>query len=244
MSYSRNSASPRVYSSSAVDYHASTKVSRPSIKSTGYESYKPMLNGDNVIASGQYSDIVGEPAIPSEASIGRDAALLTVAVAETATVTVNVLETSSKGAVRQFMSNGLKDGFVYTYVVNVTYADGEKMDSKTVKLRAGAIERLVFNQPVPVKTATAAVAPETVVIVHVPADAKVNLAGNDTNGTGLVRTFRTRQLSDGQHWANYTIRVTTKVDGVPVTKEKTIDLKAGDAHDFAFDFDAASVATR
>jgi uncharacterized protein (TIGR03000 family) len=158
------------------------------------------------------------------------------------------LPTSSQGAVRQFMSKGLKDGLVYTYVINVTYPGADQAESKTVKLRAGSIERLVFAEPSVKSRATSTVskqtAPETVVTLRVPEDAKVNLAGNDTKGEGPVRTFRTRLLANGQKWANYTIKVTATVNGVAVTKEKTIDLAAGADHDFEFDFINDSIASR
>jgi uncharacterized protein (TIGR03000 family) len=227
-----------------------------SIESPIYESYRPMISDGyetGTVVEPSAIEPTPEPAADAadpagEASIDRDAALLTVAVAENAIVKVNGLPTTSEGAVRQFMSKGLQDGLVYTYVVEVTYPGVDATASKTVKLRAGAIERLVFSAPASdsneTQTVSAPASPETVVTVRVPADAKVNLAGNDTNGNGEVRTFRTRQLASGQKWNNYTIRVTAEVNGVPVSKEKTIDLLAGTEHDFAFDFDDATVASR
>lgn len=217
-----------------------------------YDSYAPMSEGEMNVDGGYDSgSVVEPPPVPpvpapgTEARLDSDAALLTIAVPESAKVVVNGRETSSRGEVRQFMSNGLKDGMVYTYVVEVTFADGEATSTKTVKLRAGAAERLVFNEPVdPASTVSATSAPETVVTLRVPADAVVNLAGNDTKGEGDVRTFRTRQLADGHNWDSYTIRVTSVVDGLPVTKEKTIDLVAGSDHDFTFEFDNASLASR
>lgn len=233
-------------SSGSTSYSSGYSTSAPVMSSPEYHSYAPMMGSNSTRNSGYDSGIVAETAAPEtiEATIDSDAALLTVSVPEDAKVTVNGLSTSSKGAIRQFMSNGLKEGFVYTYVVNVTFTAADKTESKTVKLRAGSTERLVFNEPSPVKTVSVPVAPETVVTLRVPASASVNLAGNDTKGDGIVRTFRTRQLADGQKWANYTIRVSMVIGGVPVTKERTIDLKAGDSHEFVFDFDAASVASR
>src|SRR5690606_15092338 len=126
-----------------------------------------------------------------------DAALLTVAVpVQSAHVTVNGHETSSDGMVRQFMSRGLKDGYLYTYEVVITYdVDGvEQTETKTIKLRPGDMERLVFQQDAneaatsseaePAADATDAEEPtvdakadtkeavtETVVQLHVPANA-------------------------------------------------------------------------
>jgi len=213
-----------------------------------YDSYAPKSEGEMNIDGGYDSGTVVEPPMPeagTEARLDSDAALLTIAVPESAKVVVNGLETSSRGEVRQFMSNGLKKGMVYTYVVEVTFAEGEATSTETVKLRAGTAERLVFNEPAdPASTVSATVDLETVVTLRVPADATVNLAGNDTKGEGDVRTFRTRQLAEGQTWESYTIRVTSMVDGVSVTKEKTIDLVAGSDHDFTFAFDDASLASR
>ena len=222
----------------------------PMDSSAPIESYSPMMEGETIRDSGYDSGAAvapadaPKPAAGDEASLEKDAALLTIAVPETAKVVVNGRETSSRGAVRQFMSNGLKDGFVYTYVVDVTYSGGEEPESKTVKLRAGATERLVFAEPASSSDTASKVTPETVVTLHVPENAKVSLAGNDTKGSGDIRTFRTRQLAKGQAWNNYTIRVTADVNGAPITREKTIDLLAGSDHDFTFNFNDASIASR
>ena len=111
--------------------------------------------------------------------VESDAALLTVKVPSgDAKVTVNGHETSSDGSVRQFMSRGLKEGYVYTYVVKVEYqANGEaKSEEKSVKLRPGDAERVVFEteaEPSDAKvTVTKNEDTTTVVKIVVPADAK------------------------------------------------------------------------
>ncbi len=184
-----------------------------------------------------------KPALDAVA-IADDTALLTVAVDEKAVVTVNGLPTKSAGPIRQFMSNGLKEGFVYSYEVKVSYPGSNEVDSKTIKLRAGSAERIVFAKPAAEEKTVQKAAPETVVTLHVPEDAKVILAGNETDGEGEVRTFRTRQLAEGQNWSDYTIRVTATVRGTSVTKVKSIDLKAGDHQNLTFDFETDSVASR
>ena len=163
-------------------------------------------------------------------ALDDDAALLTVAVpVESARVTVNGHETTSDGMVRQFMSRGLKEGYLYTYEVVVSYqlSGREMTDTKTIKLRPGDMERMVFHQSEDVssesndqsdsqgnETQVSAPAveqrPETVVKIHVPEDASVILAGNPTHGVGPTRTFRTTQLAAGQSWENYTVVVTTR----------------------------------
>ena len=79
---------------------------------------------------------------------------------------------------------------------------------------------------------------------RVPADSVVTLAGNKTNGSGAVRTFRTKQLKSGQKWSAYTISVKAVVNGRPVSLERTLDVAAGSTHDLTFDFDNNSVASR
>ena len=142
------------------------------------------------------------------------------------------------------MSRGLKPGFVYTYVVDVTYTvDGAELtESKSVKLRPGRSEVVDF-------TANPTVAAEaesltTVVQLHVPADAKVSLAGNTTRGDGKLRTYRTQQLKAGEVWTGYTVRVTTEINGQSVSQEQTIDLVAGSTNDLTFDFGVNEVVSR
>ena len=100
------------------------------------------------------------------------------------------------------MSRGLKKGFVYTYVVEVSFeANGkEHKESKSVKLRGGDIEELEFEAPAapetPEPTADEVV---TVVRLHVPQNATVMLAGNATKGSGSIRTFRTKLLKSGHN---------------------------------------------
>jgi uncharacterized protein (TIGR03000 family) len=199
------------------------------------------LGTETIIDSARYES--------SKPAVEEDAAVLTVTVPDDAVVTVNGHPTTSDGDERQFMSRGLKDGYVYTYIVKVTYEqDGEeKTESKSVKLRRGDVERLEFEAP-SVKDVEAAKPAEedvvTVVRLRVPADAQVSLAGNATAGSGSVRTFRTKQLKSGQQWTDYTVRVTANVHGRSISKERTINVVAGSTNDLSFDFDGTTVATR
>ena len=184
-----------------------------------------------------------KPAKDDSAAVEADSALLTVSVPEDAVVVVNGFQTKAIGLVRQFKSSGLKPGLVYNYEVQVTYnVDGaERTESKSVKLRSGTSQSLVFAADVkPVKNASV----ETVVQLNVPADAVVTLAGNATQGDGSVRTYRTSQLKDGQVWSGYTVRVTAEIDGKPVSEERTIDLVAGSTNELFFDFGLSKVASR
>lgn len=238
-------------SSGSVSYGSSGSYVAPSYGSSGggssgsyvAPSYAPVYN-ETIISDVPLGYNSYKPALDT-AALADDSALLTVAVDEKAVVTVNGLPTKSAGPIRQFMSNGLKEGFVYSYEVKVSYPGSDAVDSKTIKLRAGSAERLVFSKPANEdKTVQRTAAPETIVTLHVPENAKVVLAGNETQGDGAVRTFRTRQLAEGQNWSDYTIRVTATVRGTSVTKVKSIDLKAGDHQDLVFDFETESVASR
>jgi uncharacterized protein (TIGR03000 family) len=199
------------------------------------------LDTDTVIESDRYE--AAKPAVEEEAASEGDSATLTVEVPNDAVVTVNGHSTKSVGGVRQFMSRGLKDGHVYTYVVKAVFnVDGiEKTESKSVKLRVGDIQRIEF-EALPAEPKTEDIVTE--VKLHVPESAEVRLAGTLANGTGTVRTFRTKQLVAGQQWKGYTIRVTTTMNGLPISKERTVNVSAGSTTELTFDFDDHAIASR
>ena len=211
------------------------------ILESGYESSVPLgANDSSTTPDDRY-----EAAKPA---VDEDAAMLAVRVPRSATVTVNGHETQSDGELRQFMSRGLKEGFVYTYVVKVTY-DNQDATEKSVQLRPGDYEELTFEQKIPTQTVTArkpAVdeAVVTVVQLHVPAAARVSLAGTPTNGSGVLRTFRTKQLMRGEQWTDYTVEVTAEIDGQTVTKERTVNVQAGSVTELTFDFHHSPIASR
>ena len=67
---------------------------------------------------------------------------------------------------------------------------------------------------------------------------------DDQSYDGVIERENASEVVLRNAAGDYTIRVSMLIGGVPVTKERTIDLKAGDSHEFVFDFDAASVASR
>ncbi len=243
-------------SSGGSSYGSSGHVASPVIYGGGGSSGGHYSSHSNA----QYHDVpvysYSNPVEPTQyavaetsATVDNDTAILTVSVPESAVVRVNGMPTKSAGSIRQFMSSGLEAGFVYKYEIEVQYEGVESPETHTVKLRAGSAERVVFNGPstasnVAVESVESPEAPETVVTIHVPADAKVELAGNETKGEGETRTFRTRRLAAGEAWESYTIRVTANINGSAVTKEKTMRLEAGSVHDLAFEFDVTEVASR
>jgi uncharacterized protein (TIGR03000 family) len=105
--------------------------------------------------------------------------------------------------------------------------DGQTSEqTKVVSLAAGGRSSLSF---------TAASAPKTSLTLHVPADAKVWLAGNETSSAGATRQFQTSTLAAGQAWKNYEIRVATVVDGREQVVSKVIDLAAGQSVELSLD---------
>ncbi len=164
-------------------------------------------------------------------------AMLMVSVPQEARIFVNGAATRSEGSKRQYVSRNLSPGYAYTYEVRAEMdVDGQLVQqTKTVKVKAGQQHDLVFNFDV-------APAPETVLTLHVPEDARVFLAGNEARGTGEVRTFRTTKLADGQSWNDYTVRVLVNRDGTELSKEERITLNAGDSRELKINFDEDQLA--
>lgn len=77
---------------------------------------------------------------------------------------------------------------------------------------------------------------KTQLTLHVPADAKVTLAGVETKQTGEVRQFATTKLASGQNWNDYKIVVETTHDGQVQREERTITLTGGQNEDLAINF--------
>jgi len=168
----------------------------------------------------------------------EDAAMINVNVPANAMIFVNGNQTKSTGEMRQFVSRGLTRGQQYTYELRMEI-DGKIVDTRTVRLTTG--QRIDLNlgtdvnaEPVAVSTAKPV---KTTVIVNVPENAKVFLAGQETSQTGARREFTTSKLPAGQAWENYTIRVEAMVDGELRTAEKTLTVYAGD--DRVVDLDLA-----
>ncbi len=184
-------------------------------------------------------DGAGEPSLEKQTRREATSALLTVSVPADARVLVNGVPTRSTGDVRRYVSRNLSPGFRYTYAVTTeAVVNGQPVtQTKTVQLRAGEQATLAFDTP-------AQEAVETALTLHVPSDAKVYLAGNETQGQGPVRTFRTTRLSSGKEWSQYVVRVTVVRGGEPLEKEETITLRAGDKTELTFDFDVDQVAAR
>jgi uncharacterized protein (TIGR03000 family) len=186
---------------------------------------------------GQPTPAEPTPGAEKQTGLPLNGALLNVSVPANARVLVNGIATRSTGELRRYVSRNLTPGFSYTYEVTAeAMINGQTVSqSKTVQLRAGEEAAVAFNmaadQPV-----------ETALTLHVPTDAKVFLAGNETSGEGSVRTFRTTKLNGSREWSQYVVRVSVLRGGQEVTKQESITLHAGDQAEMTFDFDADKVA--
>ena len=155
-----------------------------------------------------------------------------------AKVFVNNRETSSTGIDRQYISRDLQPGADYNYEVRAEFIrDGKPVtEVKTVQLAAGNSQNIDFT------AAQTAAAPEarTTLVVHLPADAKLFLAGQETKATGTVREFSTTRLPAGSEWNTYAIRAVVERDGHEEVREETVQLKAGELRDITIDFTAST----
>jgi uncharacterized protein (TIGR03000 family) len=176
---------------------------------------------------------------------GSQTALLSVSVPAEAKIFINGTATTSSGSERQYVSRGLSNGNRYDYEVRAEITrDGQTVtETKNITLTAGQQVNVSFNfdgnQDAPVAGKKAS----TKLTIHVPADAKVFLAGHETSSNGEVREFTTSRLAAGTEWNNYTVRVVAKVDGRDVTKDETITLTGGEDRDLTIDFGSNPIAS-
>jgi uncharacterized protein (TIGR03000 family) len=91
-------------------------------------------------------------------------------------------------------------------------------------------------------TVASAPAVKTSLTMHVPADAKVTLAGVDTKQTGETRQFATTRLPAGQSWDGYKVVVELNKNGQTLHEERSIKLVGGEAQELSINFDSTAVA--
>lgn len=90
--------------------------------------------------------------------------------------------------------------------------------------------------------ASSAPAVKTSLTLHVPADAKVTLAGVDTKQSGEARQFATTRLAAGQKWEGYKVVVEMNKDGKAQREERTVNLVGGESQELSINFDSTAVA--
>jgi uncharacterized protein (TIGR03000 family) len=83
----------------------------------------------------------------------------------------------------------------------------------------------------------------TKLVLNVPADAKVTLAGIDTKSSGASREFVTTLLS-GSAWTDYSVRVEVERDGQTLVEERSVTLHPGDSREMTIEFNPARVASK
>jgi uncharacterized protein (TIGR03000 family) len=83
---------------------------------------------------------------------------------------------------------------------------------------------------------------KTSLTIHVPADAKISLAGVDTKQSGETRQFATTRLAPGQTWDGYKVVVEMEKNGQTLHEERTIKLIGGEAQELSINFDSTAVA--
>ena len=103
----------------------------------------------------------------------------------------------------------------------------------------------VYASSSPVTSTVVASAPtvKTSLTLHVPADAKVTLAGVDTKQTGETRQFATTRLAAGQNWGDYKVIAEVEKNGQKLREERTISLTGGKSQELTINFDSTHVAS-
>jgi uncharacterized protein (TIGR03000 family) len=101
----------------------------------------------------------------------------------------------------------------------------------------------VSSQPSSSTVVASAPTVKTSLTLHVPADAKVTLAGVETKQTGETRQFATTRLGAGQNWGDYKVIAEVEKNGQKLREERTISLTGGKAQELTINFDSTHVAS-
>ena len=158
-----------------------------------------------------------------------DESVLVLNVPMEAVVYINGQRTRTEGTLRKYVARKMDLKTEYRYDVDVQIEkDGQKISRKdSVVLKPGKEHRLAFLfRPT-----------TTVLTVDVPKGAEVELCGCKTTSTGSHRRFTTRELVEGETWKDYTVKVKYLKDGLVMTKDRKLDIKAGDSRHLIFNFD-------
>jgi len=106
--------------------------------------------------------------------------------------------------------------------------------------RSGAVRERVIAAD----AKSSAPAVKTRLTLHVPAEAKVTLAGVTTKQTGELRQFSTTNLKAGEVWDDYKVVVEMEQDGQMVREERAIKLTGGTAQELSINLDSTQLAQR
>jgi uncharacterized protein (TIGR03000 family) len=185
------------------------------------------------------------PGTSTSRGVDNTSAALTVSVPAEAKILVNGRETKATGTTRRYVSRGLQPGYNYTYEIKAELErDGQTLtESKSITVAAGEMANVDFVFEPAQKDPVAQVPVKTTLILRVPADAKVFLAGRETASTGELREFATTKLAEGATWAQYPVRVEVQRDGRTVAHEQTVSLAAGESREVVIDLGSTQLAS-
>jgi len=82
----------------------------------------------------------------------------------------------------------------------------------------------------------------TELVLHVPADARVFLAGQPTVSVGPQRSFTTNRLASGRILAGYPVRVEFVHNGRTVVREQQLDLRGGERRELTVTVEGTGIA--
>jgi uncharacterized protein (TIGR03000 family) len=135
-------------------------------------------------------------------------------------------------------SGGSWGGGSYGSYGGVSYGHGGYARTEVVR------DVVVARSESPARVIASKPAVKTSLTLHVPADAKVTLAGVSTKQTGDVRQFTTTKLSAGQVWDDYKVVVEMEKDGQMVREERALKLTGGQPQELTVNFDSNQIAQR
>ena len=90
--------------------------------------------------------------------------------------------------------------------------------------------------------ATMSASPLTRLTLHVPADARVTLAGVATRQQGEIRTYSTASLPAGRTWNDYQVIVEVQRNGQVYRQQRTIALTGGQSQQLSIEFPSQQLA--
>lgn len=209
------------------------------------ESYEPTAPAETDPADSTPSldpdDLLPNDPLGDQTLLESGESYLIVHVPSDTQVYVNGHLTRTPGSERTYVSSGLKPNRSYRYNVRAEVVrNGKRHElSRVATLAAGGRTELRFD----FDTTVAQKSADTRLTLNVPEDAKVALAGSETNVTGPRRVFHTTKLSDGETWDGYRVSVTVSRNGQRLTRDKLVTLTGGDDLELTFDFTEDKVAS-
>lgn len=182
----------------------------------------------------------GPTGTEADPSVDGNTAILNLRLPAEAVVYVNGKQTRTPGEFRSYVSRNLQPGKQYTYEVRAEVnQDGVQVArTKVIHLTAGVRKTVDIDFDNSRQMVTS-------VTLLVPDDARVTLAGAETNARGSMRYFSTTALKTGEKWEDYKVEVTVNRNGQDMTQERIVRLTAGESLRLDFDFEAdAKFASR